>query len=105
MHRIYCLASDDEVLYVGKTIKLLKMRERLHRAKTNMTHSRYIPEGTIWRIIFLELVEDECSEDAERFYIDFLEPKYNKCIPARTDEERRECKRIYHLKKKSLRLE
>jgi predicted GIY-YIG superfamily endonuclease len=83
---IYCLASEDEVLYVGRTTNL-KIRECDHRKPSNRTSSRFIPEGTKWDMICLEEVAEEDASHAEVFYYHFLEPKYNKSVPGRTKAE------------------
>ena len=72
---IYCLASEDEVLYVGRTVDL-KRREGNHRNNPGNCYTRFIPEGTKWEMICLEEVAEEHAFDAEGFYYQFLKPKY-----------------------------
>ena len=83
---IYCLASEDEVLYVGRTNNL-KRREKEHRNKRDTTYTRFIPASTKWEMICLEEVAEEDAFHAEGFYYQFLEPKYNKKVPGRTFAE------------------
>ena len=83
---IYCLASEDEVLYVGRTNDL-KKREHNHRSKYNSSYSRFIPKNIIWKFICLEEVAEEDAFHAEGFYYHYLQPTYNKKVPGRTRVE------------------
>ena len=65
----------------------MKRREKEHRNKRDTTYTRFIPEGTKWEMICLEEVAEEHAFDAEGFYYQFLEPKYNKKVPGRTKAE------------------
>jgi len=101
--KIYALVSEDEVLYIGKTTCSLKVRKKHHKSKKhNRCHSKNIPSDIVWDIILLEDVEDYNSIEYERFYIDYLEPRYNKLMPGRSGEEyekskeRKEYKHAYH---------
>ena len=78
--------SGITCLYVGKT-KNLKQREYDHRRKNNSCHSKYIPDNTEWTIELIEECEDNISIQRERYYIEYLEPLYNKIIPGRTKKE------------------
>ena len=86
--RIYALVSDEEVLYVGKTTRSLNKRAIEHKCdKTNTTGSKFIPKDIVWDIKLLEEVLDKQGTEYERFYVEYLEPKYNKQIPGRTKAE------------------
>ena len=80
--RIYALVSDEEVLYVGKTIRHLRDRKAKHNCPTaNSTGSRNIPKDIAWDIMLLEEVPDDQGKEYERYYIDFLQPRYNISMP------------------------
>ena len=82
--RIYALVSDEEVLYVGKTVGLLSSRKSKHKCATaNKTGSKNIPKDIAWDIELLEEVPDEQAEEYERHYIELLEPSYNIYMPGR----------------------
>ena len=111
MTHIYALVSGQLILYVGQTVRTLKVREQQHKYKSNNTNSRYIPEYIDWTIKLLETVPNDQALLKEQHYYDTLKPLYNRCRPGQSRREyeqserrrdgRREANRRYKLKKKS----
>jgi len=115
MVKIYALVSGEEVLYVGKTVQVLRERARGHRKPDNKCGSKNIPPDVLWEIQLLEECQGEDAVARERHYVETLIPPYNTQIPGRThaeylkeymkSEEHKEAGRAkarrYRLKKKS----
>lgn len=87
MTHIYALVSGQLILYVGKTLRTLKLREAQHKLKSNATHSKYIPEYIDWTIKLLETVPENQGTVKEQFYYDTLKPLYNRNRPGQTKKE------------------
>jgi hypothetical protein len=92
METIYCLACPETVWYVGRTTDCVR-REHQHRCSNNTSSSKHIPKDISWNLIPLETVSYIDAVDAERFYIEFLEPRLNERIPRGSREET--CKAYY----------
>lgn len=85
--KIYALMDGITCLYVGKT-KHERKRELTHRNdKHNNCYSRYIPKDIQWTMELIEECEDNIAKDRERYYIEYLQPLYNKVIPGRSRKE------------------
>jgi len=96
MITIYCLASEDIIWYVGSTQDCRERLRQHKRKKYNECSSKDIPEGVEWKMIPLEEVDEDMRYQAERFYIEWLEPKLNQVIPGRTMIERIEYTKLWH---------
>ena len=113
MVKIYALVSGQLVLYVGRTIRPLKIREQRHRCPTNDTHSKYIPDYIDWTIKLLEEVPDDQGTVKEQYWYDTLKPFYNCYNPCNANsknkyrlsnagkQSQKLCSHRYYLKKKA----
>jgi hypothetical protein len=94
MVKIYALVEGNLILYVGKTTTSLKRREKYHRAKSNTSHSRYIPEHCEWEIVEIGEYPDDEEVLWEQFWYDTLDPLYNKCRPGQTTAEYKQTEKV-----------
>jgi Uri superfamily endonuclease len=95
MASIYAVYSEDEILYVGSTCRPIEKRIYSHMCSKQPKYAlSRIKDWSNVQYTILDTVPLDEMRETEGFYINWLEPKYNRRGAGISDSE---CKRRWRL--------